>query len=247
MTLADVVQIHPKDFSKPSARAIEDRINAKYADKVLHKVGLCVGFHSLISASEGLIGQTGSGIVNVNVDFRLVVFRPFKGEILQGTITYSEPRGIHLSMGFFDDVVVPPSVLFDPSVYQKEETSEQHVWVWKNWQDDPAGEETNTETGKPGTMLEYYYDRAEKCFFRVEREEWQDLSPQKAKPRGYVDDDETNGHMPERAAPYSIHASMMHTGLGPKLWWIGEEELAEAQQEDGVDGADGAEQDMNGA
>ena len=33
-TISDLVQIAPEDFQKPSAEAIEDNINAKYANKV---------------------------------------------------------------------------------------------------------------------------------------------------------------------------------------------------------------------
>lgn len=33
-TISDLVQISPEDFQKPSAEAIVDNINAKYANKV---------------------------------------------------------------------------------------------------------------------------------------------------------------------------------------------------------------------
>ena len=69
--------------------------------------------YDLLKASEGLIGH-GTGIVNVNgplpgstprccrskadpnypVEFRLVVFRPFKGEVILGKISSSSLQGI---------------------------------------------------------------------------------------------------------------------------------------------------------
>ena len=68
---------------------------------MIYKVGLVVCFHSMISASEGLIGH-GTGSVHVNVDFRAIVFRPFKGEIIAATITGAGlTEGIDLSLGFF--------------------------------------------------------------------------------------------------------------------------------------------------
>ncbi len=63
--MADLVQIIPKDFSKDAAQAIEDNINAKYANKVIQKIGLCICLYDLLFASEGLIGH-GTGLVNVN-------------------------------------------------------------------------------------------------------------------------------------------------------------------------------------
>lgn len=113
--------------------AIEDNINAKYANRVIQKIGLCICMYDLLWASEGLIGH-GTGMVNVNgmfpwnlggaqfffrqgfqstvlsclaekliaqgtdsllVEFRLMVFRPFKGETLLGKISSATPDGIH--------------------------------------------------------------------------------------------------------------------------------------------------------
>ncbi len=68
------------------------------------------------------------------VEFRLIVFRPFKGEIVEGQITSSSIEGIQsespiillplhpsnftcltaVSLGFFDDIFIPgPVNLFD--------------------------------------------------------------------------------------------------------------------------------------
>lgn len=63
--IADLVQIAPEDFSKPSIVAIEDNINAKYSNKVIQKIGLCVCLYDILWSSEGLIGH-GTGLVNVN-------------------------------------------------------------------------------------------------------------------------------------------------------------------------------------
>ena len=226
------MQIAPSDLGRPSARAIEDWINAKYADRVLHKIGLCLGFHSLISSSEGLIGH-GTGTININVDFRLIVFRPFKGEILQGTIAHSDPRdGIWLSMDFFEDLQVPPSVLFDPTEYRQE--GEDGMFVWKS-------EDAEAEGG----FNEYYFDKNEKCLCRVEMEQWHDLSPQMQQQTSQkFANGEANGNgdgegedEEPRKQPYSVQASMMHSGLGPKLWWLGEDDL-EQEAQDAVPGDD---------
>jgi len=62
--------------------------------KVIQKIGLCICLWDITWASEGLIGH-GTGLVNVNVEFRLVVFRPFKNEVLQGRITSCTQDGIN--------------------------------------------------------------------------------------------------------------------------------------------------------
>lgn len=205
------MQIKPAEFTKSSLRAIEDFINTKYADKVIHRVGLCVGFHSLISASEGLIGH-GTGIVNVNVDFRLVVWRPFKGEVVNGTISDSNGAGIYLTVDFFEDIVVPPNLMFENTSWDKDEQGTE-AFIWKA--DDGAG-----------GINEFFFDRAERCLFRVEQEVWTDLSPQMKRPDDY--DATQVDEYGLRTGPYRIMASMMHTGLGPTLWWMGEDAPEEA-------------------
>lgn len=207
-----MVQIHPSDFHKPSARAIEDWINAKYADKVLHKTGLCVGFHSLISTSEGLIGH-GTGIVNVNVDFKLVVFRPRRGEILHGVINTSDPTaGVYLDMDFFEDVSVPPQLLFEGTKWEKDEYG-QEAFVWTEGEN------------------QFFFDRLEPCLFRVEQEVWRDLSPRMQRPEGqhFVEDEgEAEEEVGAKKTPYLIQGSMGFSGLGPVLWWeLGEVEAGE--------------------
>ncbi|THW35551.1 hypothetical protein D6D22_08089, partial [Aureobasidium pullulans] len=219
VTIADLIQISPQDFEKRSAQAIEDNINLKYADKVIHRVGLCVALYDILQTSEGLIGH-GTGIVNVNVDFRMIVFRPFKGEILTGKILSSSDMGIRISMGFFDDIFVPaPGMLFEPAKHHLTEDGER-VWVWET---------------APDNLL--YFDVNEVVKFRVEAETWTDLSPEKQPAPG----EEVEVY---RRSPYEITASMQLSGLGPAFWWREPDE--EEAAEEGEEEADGGAEDMNG-
>jgi len=40
------------------------------------------------------------------VEFRLIVFRPFKNEVMIGRISSSNPEGIRLRTHFFDEIFV---------------------------------------------------------------------------------------------------------------------------------------------
>ena len=108
--MSDVIPIAPADLGKEHAHAIQDGIHSKYSDRVLHEVGLCVCLWDLLSVSEGLInagdsrvfvdGGWSGGASRLSADgrravtFRMVVFRPFKGEILQATIFRINKDGI---------------------------------------------------------------------------------------------------------------------------------------------------------
>ncbi|KAJ5577832.1 DNA-directed rna polymerase III 25 kd polypeptide [Penicillium hispanicum] len=188
-TISDLIQISPEDFSKFSAVAIEDNINEKYANKVIQKIGLCISFYDLLESSDGLIGH-GTGLVNVNVKFRMIVFRPFKGEIMLGKIASATEKGIKIGVEFFNDVLIPPDLLLPDSKFDYVD----QVWTWAN--DD-------------GTVM--YFDVGEIVRFRVETEEWNDQIPNAP--------DLGDGAALERRPPYSIIGSMQMGGLGPITWW----------------------------
>jgi len=192
--LADLVQIIPEDFSKDAAQAIEDNINAKYANKVIQKIGLCICLYDLLFASDGLIGH-GNGLVNVNVEFRLIVFRPFKHEVMTGRISSATPHGIRIRTHFFDEIFVPYDLLPEGSEFSHQD----QLFVWK------------TDDGQ-----ELFYDNQETVRFRVEEEEWHDQSP--------VGPSEKEDPAQVLKSPYGITASMADAGLGPCLWWDGDEE-----------------------
>ncbi|RAL61684.1 hypothetical protein DID88_002752 [Monilinia fructigena] len=52
-----------------------------------------------LGKDASLIGH-GDGLVNVNVEFRIVVFRPFKFEIMTGRISSSIESGIRVRTSF---------------------------------------------------------------------------------------------------------------------------------------------------
>lgn len=96
---------------------------------------------------------------------------------------------------FFDDILVPPHLLFPDTNFNADE----NVFVWKN-------EDT-----------ELFFDIGETVRFRVEAEEWVDQSP-KGPPSKQGGGDEVDGEG-VRKPPYSIVASMCEAGLGPVTWW----------------------------
>ncbi|KAI1176031.1 RNA polymerase III subunit Rpc25-domain-containing protein [Nemania sp. FL0916] len=187
--IADLVQIPPSQFEQHSRVAIENNINAKYANRVIQKIGLCICMYDLLWASEGLIGH-GDGFVNVNVEFRMIVFRPFKGEILFGTISNASPDGLKIRTDFFEEIFVPYKELPENTEYDHNEKA----WVWVVSEDQRM-----------------HYDMNETVRFQVIDETWNDQllenGGQEAVERG------------KSISPYTIKGSMMKEGLGVCIWW----------------------------
>lgn len=66
--------------------------------------------------------------MQVRAQFTLIVFRPFIGEVLTGTIAKSSPEGIWLTVGFFEDIFVPPHCMQDGTEWDED----TRMWVWKS-------------------------------------------------------------------------------------------------------------------
>jgi DNA-directed RNA polymerase III subunit RPC8 len=70
-----------------------------------------------------------------------------------------------------------------------------------------------------------YFDSHETVRIRVEEETWHDQAPTKATGGENEQDMEVENN---KQAPYGITASMEESGLGPCLWWDGDDEDEEA-------------------
>ncbi|KAI9009546.1 RNA polymerase III subunit Rpc25-domain-containing protein [Gaertneriomyces semiglobifer] len=190
--LKDNVRVYPSDFYKPRIDAVTDELNKKYANKVLHNVGLCIRVWDILEVSDPIVHIVQDGSYQSTVTFRLVVFRPFKGEVLLGKILSNDPvTGVKVSVGFFDDIIIPPVFLQANSVFNEEEK----VWVWQY--DESAA---------------LYMDNEEPIRFRVESEQFVDVGPVRV----------VDGQQETRKPPFSIYASIAEAGLGCTSWWDSE-------------------------
>ncbi|RVX73641.1 hypothetical protein B0A52_02531 [Exophiala mesophila] len=191
-TISDLVQIPPHAFNdnQITRNDLEDRINEKYSNRVIPKVGLCICMYDLLKASDGLIGN-GNGNVNVNVEFRMMVFRPFKGEVITGIVHKCTPKGIYVTTQFFENIFVPSGMLFEDCQYNEAEK----VWVWKT-----EGEE-------------FFFDPSVIVNVRVEAEKWPTLTQKNSSIKDSDEEDETLN------TSYSIQAAMDQAGLGGVEWW----------------------------
>lgn len=86
----------------------------------------------------------------------MVVFRPFRGEILYGSIKTSNEEGIVIDVDFHNEIFVPFQNLFPNCKFDQHE----RTWIWK------------ADGG-----AELFFDQGEPVLFRVEQEEWFDQKP----------------------------------------------------------------------
>lgn len=93
-----------------------EEIESKYLNRVIPDVGLCISFFDFVNIGDPYV-YPSEGAVHQLARFRLIVYRPFPTEICVGTIVDCNSEGLKVSMGFFDNIIIPSNLLQSPSTY----------------------------------------------------------------------------------------------------------------------------------
>lgn len=118
--------VPPHLLNHPLLDAVNDELERLFLDKVISNLGLCISVYDIQSIEGGFIFP-GDGSSTYKVMFRLVMFRPFVGEILSGRIEKSSAHGLRLSLGFFNDIYVPVHLLQQPC-----KLGPGDIWIWQH-------------------------------------------------------------------------------------------------------------------
>lgn len=238
--LSDVIHIAPSEFGKPLLTTIKDALSEKYPNKVVPHLGLCVAVYDVTHIGESQL-YPGNASHHTTVEFRLVIFKPAVGEVIDGTIVSCDEQGVRISLGFFDEVRVPARLLQEGSIWSDDEK----VWVWC----------------VPDTESMLYFDLQNHIRFRVEGIVFREAANEAAKAATMSDrvaESRTGSHAatptvtptrpgsastpPPTPAPPSplskivapqpamqVIASMDRAGLGLTSWWPEDEEAGEEE------------------
>ncbi|XP_052871888.1 DNA-directed RNA polymerase III subunit RPC8 [Anopheles cruzii] len=230
--LKDNVRIAPELFGLKLPDAIKDQINRKLANKVLLNVGLCIALKDIVKLGDSII-LPGDGASHTEVNFRYIVFRPMVGDVITGKIRSCSREGVHVTLGFFDDILIPPSALQHPSRYEETE----QAWVWEYPLED-------------GNTHDLYMDIGESIKFRVSGELFEESSPigppDQEVPSGTAGSSSAAGTgssavgQEGNKTPYRIVAAINESGLGLLSWWAQQNQDGDADEEE----ADGDEEEQ---
>lgn len=205
----DTVRIIPSKLSLDFEDAIADELNAKYCNKVVPHCGLAISVFDVQTIDDPYV-HPGDGAASVMATFRLVMFRPFNGQVLAGKVRSSdEATGVRVTLGFFDEIIIPPGFLPDGTRWD----SQEQVWVWQF----------------DGNDL--FIDPEEPIRFRVLSEVFVESAPT---PKEVLMSAQSiasdTGTMPPPTPPpshsmnppYKLIASIAEDGLGLLSWWGGQ-------------------------
>lgn len=120
----------PHLLSRPLVDAIKAELERLFLDKVVTNLGLCVSVYDILGVEGGFIFP-GEGCSTYKVSFRLLMFRPFIGEVLVGKISEYDDKGLQVSLGFFSDICIPAHLMQFGIL-----RAEDGRWMVKNADDD---------------------------------------------------------------------------------------------------------------
>eukprot|EP01104_Vermistella_antarctica_P005217 TRINITY_DN15664_c0_g1_i1.p1 TRINITY_DN15664_c0_g1~~TRINITY_DN15664_c0_g1_i1.p1 ORF type:complete len:247 (-),score=59.16 TRINITY_DN15664_c0_g1_i1:222-962(-) len=125
--LEDKVRVPPDRLKGDEVASVTYEIHAKFCNKVIHNVGLCLVLLDIVKIGDAIV-YPGCGSAHFETRFRVLVFRPFVGEVLCGTISNTNAEGIRISLGFFDDIFVPRRCLKAPREFRE---GDDQLYVWR--------------------------------------------------------------------------------------------------------------------
>ena len=152
--MADTIRIPPQLLSSPTATSVQTEIEKRYPNKIIMDVGLVIcPYGPPLEIGHGMLVPADGG-AHHQVIFQCLVFRPFVGEVLIGTVTESNEAGIKVSVGgFFDYVFIPAYWMLNPSKFD----ASTGLWVWTPDYDEDgggSGEEDGVERPTNGEQLD---------------------------------------------------------------------------------------------
>ncbi|OII71368.1 DNA-directed RNA polymerase II subunit RPB7 [Cryptosporidium andersoni] len=142
VSITDKIHVYPNEFlafseaslfnkkmnskcSRSSLHILKERISEKYINKVIKNVGLVISLVEFDYVDHAVI-DSDDGSLYFNTTFRIIVFKPFISEIIEGIIINSDSTGLTVSLGFFNDIKIPSNELREP----KSMNGDTKLWSW---------------------------------------------------------------------------------------------------------------------
>ncbi|KAI3749462.1 hypothetical protein L2E82_20074 [Cichorium intybus] len=191
--LEHTLRLKPDLLSLPINEAVKGELEALFLDKVITDLGLCISVYDIQSINGGFI-FANEGAPTYTVKFRLIIFRPFIGEIISARLKESNADGLRLTLGFFDDIYIPDLLLPNSSRAEPDtEHKNQVKWIWTFKEEEQ--------------VREYLIDGYDEIRFRVQSIKFPEIPKEQKDSKPF--------------APMEIIGSLVSdAGLGPISWWV---------------------------
>lgn len=118
ISLEHEILLHPRYFGPQLYETVKQKLYSEVEGTCTGKYGFVIAVTTIDSIGAGLI-QPGVGFVVYPVKYRAIVFRPFKGEVLDGVVTQVNKVGMFAEIGplscFISHHSIPTDMQFCPN------------------------------------------------------------------------------------------------------------------------------------
>jgi len=198
---------HKDCITLPAARLAEDHgtvieqiLGKKYCNKVLMREGLSIGIYDITRTGVAEV-RCGKGTPELNVEFRVIVFGPWIGEILTAEVCAIDEFGVRLTMGFTSDIIIPAEMFHQPAEYIP------HSQSWDFTFMNEAGEALDGD---------FTMQNKDKVTFRVQQVLWGEDEGKRNEVRDVL---QPETQQAIAGSPMVVIGAMNEQNLGPSFWW----------------------------
>ncbi|KAI9144738.1 RNA polymerase Rpb7 [Paraphysoderma sedebokerense] len=114
--LQHTINLHPSNFGPTLKEQLEKRLYAEVEGSCSGRFGYIISVVDVANVGKGKIFP-GMGVAQYNITYRAIVFKPFKGEVVDAVITTVNKMGFFAEVGpltiFVSTHLIPDSYKFD--------------------------------------------------------------------------------------------------------------------------------------
>ncbi|KAG2374569.1 hypothetical protein C9374_010588 [Naegleria lovaniensis] len=111
------IRLHPKFFGPELTRTLRARLQNDVEGQCTGRTGYIVSVTEITKIGQGKIGES-SGYATFPINYKAVVFKPFKGEVCDATVTKVTKVGFFANVGplpvFVSRHGIPDDMKYDP-------------------------------------------------------------------------------------------------------------------------------------
>mmetsp|Transcript_28395 Transcript_28395/g.71314 ORF Transcript_28395/g.71314 Transcript_28395/m.71314 type:complete len:137 (-) Transcript_28395:1032-1442(-) len=117
VTLEKQLYIHPRYFGPKIRMTLYAKLHSEVEGTCSGRHGFIIKVISVEDIGKGVI-QDSTGFVRFSVRYKAIVFRPFKGEVVDAVVESVNPEGFFCVAGplrmFVSKYSIPSEMFFDP-------------------------------------------------------------------------------------------------------------------------------------
>jgi len=116
--LTHTILLHPSYFGPRMAIFLEEKLYSDVEGTCSGQFGYIIAVVSTLDTGKGIV-LSGSGQAEFIVRYRAIVFKPFKGEVVDGVVQNVNKMGFFAEVGplnvFVSHQLIHPDMRFDPN------------------------------------------------------------------------------------------------------------------------------------